>query len=77
MQGKKFTFNMKVDKNVLRKPFAIGGRATSLYTPQMVDDQAPRHVVKFNWKEATRKSEHFILQEIAKRLQNPLLVDPF
>ena len=68
--GKVFTFNMKVDQNVLRKPFAISGRATSLYRSQMEGDQAPGHVIKFNWKEETRKSEQFILQEIRRRLQD-------
>ena len=70
VEGKEFAFNMKVDENILRKPFAIGGRATSLYRSRMEDDQAPGHVVKFNWKESTRKSEHLILQEIRKRIHN-------
>jgi len=69
---------MKVDENVLRKPFAIGGRATSLYRCQMEGDQAPRHVIKCNWKEATQKSEQFILKDVRERLrkQASLPVDP-
>ncbi len=49
----------------------------------MEGDQAPSHVVKFNWKETTRKSEQFILQEIRRRVldsdlmkQNSFSVDP-
>jgi len=56
---KVFIFNMKVDENVLHKLFALGGRATNLYRCRMGADQEPRHVIKFNWKEATRISEQF------------------
>ena len=82
VEEKEFKFNMKVDNNVLRKPFAIGGRATCLYKSQMVGGQLDC-VIKFNWKEATRKSERFILKEIERRLgdptfmnQNPSPIDP-
>ena len=73
--GKEFTFNMMVNANVLRKPFAIGGRATTLYRSQMEGDQVPRHVIKFSWKEATRESEKSILEKIHKRLKSSLPVD--
>jgi hypothetical protein len=69
--GKEFTFNMKVDDDVLRKPFAIGGRATGNHRSQMGGDQAPSHVIKSNWKEATRNSKPFIF-EGALRTQNSL-----
>ena len=71
VEDKEFTFNIKVDDNVLRKPLAIGGRATSIYRAQIDGDQAPRHVIKFNWKESIRQSERFILQEIQRRVQDP------
>ena len=35
----------------------------------MGDDQAPRHILKCNWKEATRKSEHLILEDVHERLR--------
>ena len=76
MQGKEFTFNMNVDQNVLRKPFAIGGRATSVYRCQMKGDQVPRHVIKWNWKEAALKSEPFVLEEIRKCSKDSSPVDP-
>ena len=43
IKGKEFTFDPTEEHNVLRKPFAIGGRATTVYTCQGTGEQKPGH----------------------------------
>jgi len=65
-----FEFDPTNDDNVLRKPFAIGGRATSVYRCSGVGEQEASYVIKFNWKEESRLSEREILEDIRRRVQS-------
>src|SRR5258706_4318108 len=67
--GKDFTFDPTNGKNVLHKPFSIGGRATTVYACQGIGEREPGHVIKFNWKEESRLSEWKILEEIGTRVR--------
>lgn len=69
IDGKEFTFDPTEKDNVLRKPFAIGGRATTVYTCQGTGEQEPGHVIKFTWKEESRLPEWEILDEIKKKVE--------
>ena len=69
IDGKVFSFDPTKDDNVLRKPFGIGGRATTVYACRGIGEQEPGHVIKFNWKEESMLSEWTILNEIRRRVQ--------